>query len=230
MIKNNNVPNIPKFARLGEWKRSMTPDCQVYAGIQKCAEKEIDAEVDKSISHPHYLLADKNRHHDIALLFLKSPVTFSNFVRPLCIFDSMNDHEDRPATVIGYGKTESAQSSDTLLAVELDVMKISICKQQYRIQDRTVQDTQLCAYKKNADTWSVKIIDIELISVLKFDDFYSNGDSGSPLMRQSDTSPSFWYLVGITSFGPLECGKTDYPGVYTNVNDYIPWIKKNIGE
>lgn len=131
----------------------MSPDCQVYKGVRKCAAKEVDAEIIKTYSHPQYLSANLNRHHDIALLYLKSPVTFTEFVRPLCIFEADNDHEDRSATVIGFGKTETAQSSDQLLAVELDVMKNSICKQQYRIQDRTVQDTQLCAFKINADTW-----------------------------------------------------------------------------
>lgn len=156
LIKIGHLPHIPKFARLGEWKQSTSPDCQVFFGIQKCAKKEIDAEVGKSISHPRYLPSDKNKFHDIALLFLKSPVTFSNFVRPICILDSMNGKEDHTATVVGYGKTETAQSSDTLLAVVLDVMEISNCKQQYRIQDRTVEDTQLCAFMRNADTWWVQ--------------------------------------------------------------------------
>lgn len=36
----------------------------------------------------------------------------------------------------------------------------------------------------------------------KFDDiFSSNGDSGAGLMKQSDSYPSYWYLVGVTSFG-----------------------------
>lgn len=154
LIKNN-LPHIPKLARLGEWNRKTSPDCQVYDGVQKCAAEEVDAQIARTYSHPQYLSSNKNRHHDIAILYLKAPVTFTDFVRPLCIFEANIDHEDHPATVIGYGKTESAQFSDQLLAVELDVMKISICKQQYRIQDRTVLDTQLCAFKKNADTWWV---------------------------------------------------------------------------
>lgn len=152
LFSSSNSPNIPKFARLGEWNRTMSPDCEVYDGVRKCAAKEFDAEISKTLSHSQYVPADKSKHHDIALLFLKSSVTFTDFVRPLCIFEA-NDHEDQPATVIGFGKTETAHSSNQLLKVELDVMKNSICKQQYRIQERIVQDSQLCAFKRNADTW-----------------------------------------------------------------------------
>jgi hypothetical protein len=31
--------------------------------------------------------------------------------------------------------------------------------------------------------------------------YSSNGDSGAGLMKQSDTYPSYWFLVGVTSFG-----------------------------
>ena len=37
------------------------------------------------------------------------------------------------------------------------------------------------------------------------------------------------YLKGVVSFGTQECGK-GYPGVYTNVKHYIPWIKRNMKE
>ena len=35
------------------------------------------------------------------------------------------------------------------------------------------------------------------------------------------------YLRGIVSFGTSSCGK-GYPGVYTNVEAYIPWIKAHM--
>ncbi|VDP45885.1 unnamed protein product [Schistosoma mattheei] len=33
-----------------------------------------------------------------------------------------------------------------------------------------------------------------------------------------------WIVSGIISFG-YGCGKAGYPGVYTRVSDYVPWIK-----
>ena len=35
------------------------------------------------------------------------------------------------------------------------------------------------------------------------------------------------YLVGIVSFGTVRCAE-GYPGVYTSIEYYLPWIKRNM--
>lgn len=54
------------------------------------------------------------------------------------------------------------------------------------------------------------------------------GDSGSPLMY-FDRRASAWRLSGIVSRGPSVCGKSDLPGIYTNVVKYLRWIRKITG-
>lgn len=56
------------------------------------------------------------------------------------------------------------------------------------------------------------------------------GDSGAPLMKFDDTDykHQYWYLVGVVSFGPNECGKADWPGVYTRVDKHLNWILDNV--
>lgn len=33
-----------------------------------------------------------------------------------------------------------------------------------------------------------------------------------------------WYSIGVVSFGPSPCGMQNWPGVYTKVANYMPWI------
>ena len=52
------------------------------------------------------------------------------------------------------------------------------------------------------------------------------GDSGGPLMVRA-TKDGPMYLRGALSFGSNKCG-VKYPAVFTNIEAYIPWIKKHM--
>ena len=51
------------------------------------------------------------------------------------------------------------------------------------------------------------------------------GDGGGPLVYENQRKAE---LIGTVSFGPSPCGLKDVPSVYTNVYEYIDWIKSNI--
>lgn len=43
-----------------------------------------------------------------------------------------------------------------------------------------------------------------------------------------DPATGHWISTGIVSIGPNVCGSSGIPGIYTNVKDYIAWIKTTI--
>lgn len=45
---------------------------------------------------------------------------------------------------------------------------------------------------------------------------------------ETDKLNKAWYLAGLVSFGPEDCGTAGYPGVYTRVNQYIGWIVRKL--
>lgn len=44
---------------------------------------------------------------------------------------------------------------------------------------------------------------------------------------EKGTTPHY-FLAGIVSYGPKNCGTKDIPGVYTKPAKYIDWIQSNI--
>lgn len=53
------------------------------------------------------------------------------------------------------------------------------------------------------------------------------GDSGGPLLVRKKSLK--YEMVGIVSWG-VGCGRVGYPGVYTRVAKYVPWIRANLKE
>merc|ERR1712012_752685 len=52
------------------------------------------------------------------------------------------------------------------------------------------------------------------------------GDSGGGLFIQREQYKP-WFLIGVVSFGSKKCG-SGVPGIYTRVEDFVPWIEENI--
>ncbi|XP_050419568.1 proclotting enzyme-like [Adelges cooleyi] len=145
-------------------------------------------------------------YNDIAILTLDKPVTFSREVHPICLpQQSKALYSGQQATVIGWGSLrESGPQPAVLQKVSVPVWTNQECKSRYgSAAPGGIVEHFLCAGKAAKDSCS--------------------GDSGGPLMLNENK----WTQVGIVSWG-IGCGKGQFPGVYTRVTSFMPWIMKNL--
>ncbi|KAL1489984.1 hypothetical protein ABEB36_013904 [Hypothenemus hampei] len=168
--------------------------------------------IEKFVNHPEYKRPKK--YHDIAILFLRKSATFSAFVRPACL-NTVEEIVYPQAKATGYGKTshDGLDTSQILLKVDLDIIPNSICCKYLRFRKHEMPENlvkqMMCAgdLKEGRDT--------------------CQGDSGGPLQVVLNEPYCMYSIIGVISFGQF-CGMKYSPGVYTKVDQYVPWIENTI--
>lgn len=159
--------------------------------------------------HPLYNASRSLYNHDIALIYLKSPITFSTTVRPICIgpraFTEFLIKSSSPARVSGWGRMRFlGLTADSLQKVDVPYTIQTECK---RSSSNRITPFMFCAgYKDEAKD-------------------ACQGDSGGP---HTNSIRDTWFLTGIVSWGE-ECAKQGKYGVYTRVSLYYHWIKYVMG-
>ncbi|KAM4016515.1 transmembrane protease serine 4 [Anomaloglossus baeobatrachus] len=159
------------------------------------------SEVDKIYIHTLYNLDLKP--YDIAILKLKTDLTFSDSIQPVCLpgFD-ISLPDNAPLSVTGWGHTVEGGGNlaSTLQKVAINLISRSVCNQEYYNQ---VLDTMMCAGRLSGGLDTCQ------------------GDSGGPLVYSGDTAR--WEQVGIVSWGD-GCGRPLKVGIYTSVQAFLSWI------
>ncbi|XP_058453441.1 CLIP domain-containing serine protease B8-like [Malaya genurostris] len=206
-----------KFVRLREYNVYDDPDCVIEQNFQDCSEEKFDTAPLNILVHPQYDHDGRNKHHDIALIEIESSPPYSDFLRPICLPEPELDNgatEGKKLIVSGWGRTDIFRKqlgnnalSPIKLKVVLPYVDSDTCQKVFRPQRLEIGSGQLCAGGQKAkDT--------------------CGGDSGSPLMHY-DVTKGVWVLTGIVSLGVRDCGTEGIPGVYTNVREYLDWLKEN---
>ncbi|XP_062393878.1 mucin-2-like isoform X2 [Sardina pilchardus] len=183
---------------------------EVYLGRQNqegSNPNEVKRTVSQIINHPSF-----NRFtfdNDIALLHLNAPVTFTDYIRPVCLAANGSVFlNGTDSWVTGWGNTADGvplPSPKTLKEVEVPVVENTQCQSLYQVVPFTVTDNMMCAGDPAGGRDSCE------------------GDSGGPLVSKQD---SVWVQSGIVA---LEgCKEPNRPGVYTRVSRYESWINSEI--
>ena len=206
-IKGKDLPKTWTLtsARLGEYDTRTDRDC--VEGT--CADPTVSIGVIEAIVHRDYNPKSQDQRFDIALLRLQRDVFFTDFIQPICL--PWNETVPNTMWVTGFGKTEVKNDSKVKLKLSLKRTDIRTCSQRYKSAGVNLGAGQLCAGGKRGED-------------------SCRGDSGGPLMsvERAHDGSNRWTVVGVVSFGPTPCGMDGWPGVYTKVADFVPWILENM--
>jgi len=147
-------------------------------------------------------------NNDIIILKLKSPLTFNANVQPACLPEA--SFTSNKAIVSGWGieKYGNENKPNGLKYLEVNVWNDNkVCIAKTKWMEFELLDNMMCAgyVEGKQDACS--------------------GDSGGPLVSSNGGSA---VLTGVVSWGQ-GCANAGYPGLYTRVNKYLPWIKKSMG-
>uniref|UniRef100_A0A6B2E8V9 Putative hemolymph proteinase 16 n=1 Tax=Phlebotomus kandelakii TaxID=1109342 RepID=A0A6B2E8V9_9DIPT len=163
------------------------------------------------IPHPKYdtsLLTN-----DIALLRLTREMLFSDYIQPICLWNSnggLAEVENRLATAVGWGYTENDTVADSLRYVQLPVVSTFVCLESDRdFFGLFLSDTNFCAGFLNGTN-------------------VCSGDSGGSLAFEDDHK--VWRIRGIVSLSIRQtdkaiCNPKHYV-LFTDVAKYLPWIER----
>lgn len=174
------------------------------------------------VTHPRYYEPVRDWFtdlHDCALVKIYDASRIGSIIRineDASVPDSVRDE---PLTILGWGRTnysERYSASDVLREATVKYIPNDDCKQisvtelgpAFNLKNR-IFETSLCAadFIKGADT--------------------CHGDSGGPITRRGQNAKDD-VQIGITSWGPIECGHPEYPAVYARISYFYYWIRETV--
>lgn len=181
----------------------------VHVGVSTLAERSSTNQIPLAevIVHPSWDAA--NFRNDIALLKLSTPVTFGSSMEPIALPIGIDAAAwpavNTSATISGWGATEfGGGPSNQLRSAQVQILG-------------GPGDAACGRYGGNFDAA------IEICAGLPGGGVDScQGDSGSPLVIDVAGTP---VLGGLTSVG-FECGRADFPGIFTRITTFIPWLEQ----
>lgn len=155
--------------------------------------------------HPDYQVA--NGANDLALLYLPSPINFTDSIKPIQLDFSPNNHLDEKVTLVGYGANNANNKSHGILKfAESKVISNEECAKAINV---TVLENEMCTGAANEEGKHVGVCDM--------------ADVGGPLISKSNKQ------IGIAlTYKYYNCIDPNLPTKFTRISKYEDWIRKNV--
>ncbi|XP_024866389.1 transmembrane protease serine 2 [Kryptolebias marmoratus] len=178
---------------------------RVYYGDVRLSQMTHYKDIQRIIIHENF--HSETNDNDIALLKLKTPLSFTSRVLPVCLPNaSVNISAGSQAWITGWGALYSTGPSPNILnQAQVTIYDREACNAPH-VLSGSVTQTMICAGKLDGGVDTCQ------------------GDSGGPLVMKAE---NLWWLVGDTSWG-YGCAQKNKPGVYGNVIYFNDWIFKQM--
>jgi len=160
---------------------------------------EKSCRINKTVQHPRY---NGQTKHDIMLGGIKCNIQSNKYIMPAMLPPANVDvRVNENCSICGWGNMAypNFKPAEKLQCVDLPVLSTHTCNRGYR---GAIHDDIMC------------------IGLMRGGKDSCQGDSGGPAICDGR-------VHGIV-MGGLYCAKADYPGVYTRVAHYVPWIIQTI--
>lgn len=200
----NETSHPSQQVRLGEYDRRQDPDCNVN-DPKECAPPVRDYDVESFVGHPD--LDDDAARNDIALIRLKSDVTFEDHIQPVCLPDTQSKPNEY--IISGWGATvKNGDWARILQKATVPAVDHSECRTAFGANpEYHIGPGVLCAGRNGTSN-------------------VCTDDNGSPLGYPVRSDGGIRFVqYGITSV--FSCG-ANYPSIYTDVSFYMYWIVDNM--
>ncbi|XP_019878034.1 proclotting enzyme isoform X2 [Aethina tumida] len=187
--------------------------------LRYVSQNEQQRDVSEIYVHPDFL--ETGLKNDIAILKLSTPIMFTNFVRPVCLWKESTSLEtviNRKGTVIGWGLDENKKISAVLRKVDIPVVSTPDCLySNVNFFSNVLWQKNYCAGFHNGTS-------------------VCNGDSGGGMFFRipgRNGEEGSWQIRGLVSIGVGNqgyrsvCESNEYT-VFTDVAQYLDWIANTI--
>ncbi|CAD7004322.1 unnamed protein product [Ceratitis capitata] len=148
--------------------------------------------------------------NDIGLVQLSAPAPETAYIGLICLPAGevfAKDFVGNNPFIAGWGAVKfQGPSSNVLRDVQVPIVNQQTCEQSYKsvFQNLVFTEKFICAGNSHVDA--------------------CQGDSGGPLMMPLlEDGVYHYFILGLVSYG-YECARPGFPGVYTRVTSYMPWI------